>query len=255
MTPTWLSAFVDLAPEAHVAGLEFWRDVTGFEVSLSRGGSGEFVTLVPTTGGEYLKVQRLASGPSRIHLDLHVADPRVAADVAIAAGAVEVMDPHRAELGHVVLTSPGGLTFCYVGHTGGTRPAPVSWGEHHSMVYQVCIDIPGESWDSESAFWVESLGGQLEALRARPEFSWVRPDHRVEQNWALDVLLQRVEQPSGVVAAHLDLGTNNRVLEDARHIELGAELLVNEEFWTLMRDPAGVRYCVTGRDPSTGRLG
>ncbi len=254
MTPTWLSAFIDLAPEAHRAGLDFWQKVTGFEVSPPRGDAGEFVTLVPPAGGAYLKVQRLGRGPSRLHLDLHVSDPRVAADAAIATGAREVGGPGGEGLDHVVLTSPGGLTFCFVGHTRGSRPAPVSWGEHHSMVYQVCIDIPAESWNTEAAFWTEILGGKLIVLERRPEFAWVRPDRSAEEAWALDVLLQRLDQPTGVVSAHLDLGANNRALEDARHRDLGAERLVEEVFWTLMRDPAGLRYCVTGRDPITGRL-
>ena len=74
MTPFWITAFVDLAPEGHAEGLAFWRDVTGWEASPRRGDDGEFVTLVPPSGGDHLRVQRLTAGPSRVHLDLHVDD-------------------------------------------------------------------------------------------------------------------------------------------------------------------------------------
>ena len=40
MTPFWVSAFLDLAPESHAAGLAFWRDVSGWTVSPARGDTG-----------------------------------------------------------------------------------------------------------------------------------------------------------------------------------------------------------------------
>jgi hypothetical protein len=96
MKPFWVSGFVDLEPAAYDVGLAFWRDVTGWSVSGSRGETGEFVSLVPPVGDPHLLVQRLDSGGSRIHVDLHVEDPRAAADRAVALGAREVADPRPA---------------------------------------------------------------------------------------------------------------------------------------------------------------
>jgi hypothetical protein len=221
--------------------------VTGYELSTARGESGEFTTLVPSDGDGFLRVQRLGSGPARIHLDLHVADPRAVADRAVALGAAEVAD-----LGYVVMTSPGGLAFCLVGHPASERPRPTMWpGGHASMVYQVSIDIPVARWETESAFWAQVLGGELEVLPRRPEFTWVRPGSR----WALDVLLQRLDRSDGPVTAHLDLGTTDRTAEVTRHAALGATTGAVEEFWTVLRDPTGATYCVTDRDPATRRLG
>lgn len=246
MDPFWLSAFLDLDAGRAERAVAFWRDVTGFAVSPWRGAAGEFATLVPPAGDDYLRVQRLGSGPSRVHLDLHVDQPRAAADRAFRLGATEVADH-----GYVVLRSPGGLTFCCVGHAGARRPAPAVWpGGHRSMVYQVTIDVPRAAYDAESAFWCGVLGGRTEVLVRRPEFSWVRGGRQL----ALDVLLQRTDDADGEVTAHLDLGTDDRAAEVARHVALGAELLAQEEFWATLRDPAGLRYCVTDRDPATGRL-
>jgi hypothetical protein len=56
------------------------------------------------------------------------------------------------------------------------------------------------------------------------------------------------------VSAHLDVGSPDRAAEVRRHLALGASLVAEEEFWTVLADPAGLPYCVTDRDPATGEL-
>jgi Glyoxalase-like domain len=246
--PFWLSAFLDLPAADHGSGLAFWSAVTGYAVSDPRGADGEFATLVPPDGDDYLRVQRLGDGPARIHLDLHVDDPAAAAATAEGLGAGVV---HRSEHGHVVLSSPGGLTFCCVSHPAATIPAPAAWpGVTRSRVYQVCLDVPADGYDDECAFWAGLTGGSVDTLERRPEFAWLRGRRQL----ALDVLLQRLDRPGGPVTAHLDLGTTDRSGEVARHVALGAGVLRVEDFWTVLTDPAGLVYCVTDRDPATGRL-
>jgi len=243
----WLSAFIDFADHHFNDGVRFWADVTGYAVSASRGSNDEFATLVPPGGDDFLRVQRLDAGPTRIHLDLSVASPRDAADRALEHGATELADAGE----YTVLRSPGGLIFCFVGHSGSRRPDPTTWpAGHRSAVYQVSLDVPAEAYDAEAAFWAEILGATPQVLAVRPEFSWLRG----ERQFALDVLLQRLDVTTGHVAAHLDLGTTDRPAEVARHLALGAEVLTTEEFWTVLRDPTGLTYCVTDRDPATGRL-
>ena len=244
----WVSAFLDFAAADFERGVAFWRDVTGYAVSERRGADAEFATLVPPTGDDYLRVQRRHEGDSRIHLDLHVEDPRSAAERAVADGAHEVF---ASADGYVVLTSPGGFTFCFVSHPAAVRPQPTTWPEgHHSMVYQVCLDLPVAGYEEERAFWAATLDAAPEVLPSRPEFSWLRPPRQ----FALDLLLQRLDDRDGPVRAHLDLGTPDRSAEVARHRALGAETVVQEQFWALMADPTGRRYCITDRDPATGRL-
>jgi len=240
VTPFWITAFVDLAPEGHAEGLAFWRDVTGWETSSRRGDSGEFVTLVPPSGGDHLRVQRLDTGPSRVHLDLHVDDPRVAADHAIALGAHEVAAP-----GHVVMRSPGGFAFCFVSHRA-SQPAPcMTWpGGHRSLVDQVCLDIPDSAFDPELGFWAAVTDRELVGS-IRPEFARLRRP----ADQGLELLVQRLGEPTGDVRGHLDLGCSDRFAETDRHLALGATLVETYDAWTVLTDPAGSAYCITDREP------
>lgn len=247
MSPTWVTAFLDLAPEGFADGVRFWSTLTGYDVSPLRGDGAEFGTLVPGDGDAFLRVQRLVAGGDRIHLDLHVPDPRAAADRAVGLGATDVAD-----LGYVVLRSPGGFTFCFVGHPAATRPRPTSWSDgHSSLVDQVCLDIPASSYDRESRFWQELTGWEERASATSPEFrSLARPAGQ-----PLRLLLQRLGEESGEVRAHLDWATTDRAAETERQVALGAAVESVHRFWTVLADPRGRRYCITDRDPETGMLG
>ncbi len=244
---TWLSAFLDLPVEEYAAAATFWSGVTGFPLSPPRGAYDEFASLLPPEGDDYLRLQRIAEGEPGIHLDLSVADARAAAGEAQARGARLDADHGT----HLSLRSPGGLVFCFVSHGGRDRPPARRWPDgQHSGVYQVCLDLPRETYDAEAGFWAAILDANREVLQARPEFEWLRGS----QQLALDVLLQRLDEPDGPVRAHLDLGTDDRPAEVRRHLALGADHVEDEQFWTVMRDPAGTPYCITDRDPATGRL-
>jgi len=244
----WVSAFLDFPAADADRGTAFWSAVTGYAVSPARGETGEFATLVPAVGDDYLRVQRLADGPGRIHLDLHVDDPAVSTADAVTRGGEEVARPD----GYVVLRSPAGFVFCFVTHRASTVPPPAWWpGVRRSRVYQVCLDIPSAAFDAEAAFWAGIFGGRVEVLVRRPEFAWLRTPGAPR---ALDLLLQRLDRPDGPMAAHLDLGTPDRPAETERHLALGATLVAREEFWTVLADPTGAAYCITDRDPATGRL-
>src|SRR6478609_6520322 len=122
-TPFWVSAFLDLPTDGFDEAVAFWQGVTGFGLSEPRGSEGEFATLVPPDGDDYLRVQRIDEGP-RIHLDLHVENPQVAAEAAIELGAHVLV---RHEEGYVVLRSPGGFVFCFVRHDAARKPRPATW--------------------------------------------------------------------------------------------------------------------------------
>jgi hypothetical protein len=140
-------------------------------------------------------------------------------------------------------------------HDGERAPAvpePASFpGVRRSRVYQVCLDIPSALFDTESERWAGLTGGRVEVLTRRPEFAWLRIPCGPRP---LDLLLQRLDREDGAVSAHLDLGTPDRAAETRRHLDLGATLVADEEFWTVLADPIGLAYCVTDRDPATGEL-
>jgi len=225
---SWTTAFLDLPAESFDEAVEFWCAVTGYALSESRGDDGEFATLVPPEGDAFLRVQRLQSGPAGVHVDLH--------------------DPESTGL--ELRQSPGGFTFCVVPVREAARPAPTDWGTHVSLVDQVCLDIPARLWEVESRFWSELTGWPLAQSAVRKEF------------WALErpagiplrFLLQRLDSFQDTVTAHFDIACSDVSLEVARHLELGATVQAELPWWTSMQTPTGSAYCITSRNPATGRL-
>ena len=68
----------------------------------------------------------------------------------------------------------------------------------------------------------------------------------------LRVLLQRTDDEAAPVRMHLDLASDDREAEVARHVELGGRVVRSTENWTTLLDPSGRAYCVTRRSPGVG---
>jgi hypothetical protein len=246
----WTTAFLDGPAGGWPATLRFWQAVTASTLSPFRGPDEQFVTLLPADGDAFLRAQRTGSGPAGVHLDLHVPDLRAAADAAVSLGAREI-----AASGHVVLASPGALPFCVVRAGGGRRPAPTrapdpGGTDRTTLLDQHTIDVPAAGWATERRFWAALTGWPPEASS---DDAVLVPLHRPD-GMPLRLMLQRLDEPSGPVRAHLDLATTDRTAEAARHVALGARVEAVRPRWTVLVDPAGRRYCLTDRDPATGRL-
>lgn len=234
-----MSAFIDVPAPDFESSVSFWSAVSGCSPSTRRGSEQEFLTLVPPTGDDHLRMQRVGDGSPRIHLDLHVSDPRACADRAVSLGADEIADH-----GHVVMRSPGGLTFCFVDHPAAHASPPTSWPDgSRSIVDQVCLDIPKSGSDSEARFWQELLQWPHTDSSYAEFERLVRPDDQ-----ALRVLLQRTDD-DGQVRAHLDLACSSRERELQRHVGLGARVVSERDRWTVLEDPVGMTYCLTDRSP------
>jgi len=65
------------------------------------------------------------------------------------------------------------------------------------------------------------------------------------------LLLQRLGTDR---TASADLACSDVDATRAWHEACGAEVEQRRPLWTVMRDPAGGVYCLTARDPNTGRL-
>ena len=239
MSIVWVTAFLDSPPETAAASEVFWTALTGTTMSERRGDRAEFASLVPDPGDACLRVQEVVqSVPGGLHLDLHTDDvPALAARAEELGATASYPEP-----GLVVCGSPGGLSFCVVGEPGGTVPAPQQWQGGRSLVDQVCLDIPPSRYDEETAFWQSLTGwsrvdaGEFERLVRPPELP-------------LAFLLQRLDDEQPTATAHLDLSCDDRDAETARQQALGADVVRRTQGWTVMRDPAGRRYCNTGRRP------
>jgi L-amino acid N-acyltransferase YncA len=243
VTPRWITAFLDFPEAGYEAGADFWSSVTGYPRSPQRGDHGQFATLVPPDGADYLRVQRLDVPQPRVHVDLHVDDVTGAATEAEALGATPVEAPYDDPR---IMRSPGGFVFCLVPGPGGDRPAPTSWPDSRtSYVDQVCLDVPPSRYDDEIAFWAELTGWQRRDPRPGSEFGRVTgpPDQ------PLFLLLQRLDDEQEAVTAHLDWSATDHEAEVSAHVAAGAEVQGRFEGWTVLRDPAGMAYCVTHRRP------
>ena len=250
----WVWAFLDLPEQDFEEAVEFWRAVTRTSVSSWRGDRGQFATLLPDRGDAWVKVQRVG-GVGGIHLDLEVEGllSDAGAD-AVSRGAVvldEVLDGDGA-LEVVVCRSPGGFVFCLTSsQPQETSPGPARAGQvrtgQPSVLDQVCLDIPHDRYAVEVEFWSELTGWAVREVDS-PEFE------RLEVPRAMPVrfLLQRLDEPSGPVRAHVDLACADVRAECDRHLALGAQEAGPRDGWVVLRDPTGHEYCCTGRDPLTG---
>lgn len=247
----WLTGFIDMPADVFEAGTQFWEQVSGTNRSAPRGATGQFATLLPSSGEAFLRVQRIDDGPARLHIDVHVDDVDAATRRAVQLGGSVVAD-HG--LGYVTCDSPGGFCFCLVAHHAeSNRPVPVTTpGLGTSLVDQVALDMPAELANEEIIFW-SALVGFEHHRSARAEYDvLVRPPEM-----PLRLLGHRLgaEDVRQATSAHLDLACGADVARLAEHHKgLGAELERVDTHWTTLRDPAGLRYCLTARDPFTGTL-
>ena len=118
-----------------------------------------------------------------------------------------------------------------------------------SLVDQVCLDIPAGSFYREAQFW-SALTGWPHVEGGPPEFDRILPP----SGQPLRVLLQRVDEEDGPVRMHVDLASENRDAEVARHVALGGRVVRTTEGWITLLDPSGRVYCVTRRRPVSSRL-
>jgi len=241
---SWLAAFADVPEPLVPAALEFWAAVTASSPGEPAGDRDEYLPLAGPDEDPYLWLQRVRrpAPDGGWHPDLMVDDLPAAVRRATGLGA----EVTREVSGLVVLNTPAGQPFCLLGNQRERRRArPRRWpGGQHSLLDQVCLDIPAAAFDAECRFWAELTGWPRRS--SSPEFvNLVRP-----ATVPLRLLLQRLgEDDGGPARAHADLACDDVPAERARHQALGAEPVLIAEHWTTLRDPAGLLYCVTDRDP------
>jgi Glyoxalase-like domain len=208
---------------------------------------------VPRHGDPYIRVQRVDEGNGGCHLDLHLDLDAESLDEAGARAATLGARARRRLDDLVVLESPGGFTFCLVPwEQESTVPGPVQLDSGGaSRVDQLCLDIPSARFEAECDFWERLTGWELRA-GALPEFAFlVRPG-----GIPVRLLFQRRVSAGkhDKVRAHVDFACADAARLAVRHAAAGARALATFPLWLTMADPTGHAYCLTKRDPETGRL-
>jgi hypothetical protein len=108
---------------------------------------------------------------------------------------------------------------------------------HYSRLSQIVIDVPAADHDRELAFWSAATGQPLAQFERHPEYHGAALHG--QELW---LLIQRLDDGQGRV--HLDIHTDDLTAEVARLTDLGAERVHQVHSWWVLRDPAGLLFCV-----------
>ena len=115
---------------------------------------------------------------------------------------------------------------------------------HYSRLSKIVIDVPPGDHERELAFWQGAAGQPLTRFERHPEYhGGMLPGQE------LGLLIQRLGD--GPAAVHLDIHTDDPAAKIARLEKLGAELVQQVHSWWIMRDPAGLVFCVIPERPGT----
>jgi hypothetical protein len=234
----WIQLFLDVPAASFETAVSFWASATGCTTSERRGEDGQFLTLQPAVGTGWVKMQAV-DGPGGVHLDLDSADRPASIQHARSLGATTAWIYEDVE----VMRSPGGFVFCQTLVDG----SPVLSRDGRTVLDQVCLDVPAEHWERETAFWRDLTGRTLESGSV-PGFARLAADGQVR------ILLQKLGEPTGVVRGHPDFASADREADTERHVELGARVVAIHDRWTVLTAPGGQVYCLTDRDPMTGSV-
>lgn len=115
---------------------------------------------------------------------------------------------------------------------------------HYSRVLKVVIDIPAPDHDREVSFWQGAIGQQFEQYERFPEYHGAQLPGQ-----DIGLLTQRISD--GTARVHLDIHTDDLNAEVARLERLGAERVQQVNLWWIMRDPAGLLFCVIPEPPGS----
>lgn len=205
----------------------------------------ELRSFEPPSGIAYLHVQQIA-GPPRVHLDVESDRPEATVEQAVELGAELVAERDRWN----TLRSPGGLAFCVLRARRHEAPQPVTFSDgHRARMVQVCIDSPQSVHAAEVGFWRTLLPGRWVPSPAA-EFAGKWHD---DAGSPLQLLFQQLDETSGPVRAHLDQGTDDLPAEVRRLVGLGAADVGPGRGWRVLRDVAGLPFCVTENSPEQTR--
>jgi predicted enzyme related to lactoylglutathione lyase len=113
---------------------------------------------------------------------------------------------------------------------------------HRSRLTAVLIDVPGADHDAETAFWSQALGHQGKRLDNHPEYSFLG-----QVTPGIEFMVQALQDPAESDARpriHIDIESDDIDAEVERLKALGAVEVRRVHSWVIMRDPAGIAFCV-----------
>jgi predicted enzyme related to lactoylglutathione lyase len=106
---------------------------------------------------------------------------------------------------------------------------------HRSRLTAVAIDVPSDVHQPTAEFWGAALGRELER---DGDSEYIHLGHHGH----VEVFVQRLGE--GGSRLHIDIETDDVEAEVSRLEALGAERVEQVRTWQVMRDPAGLLFCV-----------
>jgi hypothetical protein len=108
---------------------------------------------------------------------------------------------------------------------------------HRSRLCAALVDVPADVYDDTVSFWGHAVG------HPNPKPDDDDPDYADLGNPIprLQFMVQRVGAPARV---HLDIETDDIDAEVRRLTRLGAREVERVKTWVVMKDPAGLLFCV-----------
>ena len=112
---------------------------------------------------------------------------------------------------------------------------------HRILLREVVIDVPADSAAATRQFWAEALAARPATNPTYPEFTAL-----ADAAATLEVGIQTIGSSSPGV--HLDIESDDVPAEAARLVRLGAVEVARRGTWIVLRDPAGLLFCVVPAD-------
>jgi catechol 2,3-dioxygenase-like lactoylglutathione lyase family enzyme len=109
---------------------------------------------------------------------------------------------------------------------------------HRSRLVASLVDVPASAFDASVSFWSGALGHRPHVDEDDPEYAEFG---EVNPGWQFMVQRLEGDEPARV---HLDIETDDVDAEVRRLEALGAARIARVKRWWIMRDPAGLPFCV-----------
>jgi hypothetical protein len=108
---------------------------------------------------------------------------------------------------------------------------------HRVLLREVIVDVPSDTLAATQRFWAAALAGSVRRLAQFPEFAALDNPAALPHVGFQDI-------GAGTARFHLDIETDDIEAEVERLSRLGAVVEQRKEHWVVMRDPAGLLFCL-----------
>src|SRR4051794_25334288 len=108
---------------------------------------------------------------------------------------------------------------------------------HRILLREAVIDVPTHHLEATTSFWAGALLAEPRTVESHREFQSLTGAASLAHVGLQDI-------GDGAARVHLDIETDDIEAEVDRLLRLGASEVARHAEWTVLRDPAGLLFCV-----------